>query len=229
MDIVARPAGRKLRLARYRDSLNLNHHIRLRKALHRYGRAGREIAAEKLGTQLGHAGGMARVAQEHGHRHHVAQCCARLFQCLFNIAEGLPELGVEVAGERFPAVVGVAGVAGDEDRALRSLRDHRRRECALGLPRAPNEGFLHRNYSGAPGWRSLAFLIARHIRSGVAGISTCRTPRCESASTSALATAGMAPTHPASPAPFTPSGLVRVGTGLLLMSTALMSVARGMA
>src|SRR5712691_6307160 len=80
-----------------------------------------------------------------------------------------------------------------------------------------------------PPYFELAPLIARHSRSGVAGISTWRMPRCESASTSALATAGMAPTHPASPAPFTPSGLVLVGTGLLLTSTALRSVARGIA
>src|SRR5437764_13818094 len=71
--------------------------------------------------------------------------------------------------------------------------------------------------------------IARQSRSGVAGISMWRTPSGESASTSALATAGSAPTQPASPAPFTPSGLVLVGTGLLLTSTALTSVARGIA
>src|SRR6266446_3760407 len=71
--------------------------------------------------------------------------------------------------------------------------------------------------------------IARQSRSGVAGISMCRTPRWESASTNALATAGMAPTQPASPAPLTPSGLVLVGTGLLFTSTALISLARGMA
>src|SRR5262249_8855662 len=71
--------------------------------------------------------------------------------------------------------------------------------------------------------------MARQSRSGVAGISMWRTPRGESAATSALATAGMAPTQPASPAPLPPSGLVLVGTGLLLTSTALMSVARGMA
>jgi len=36
---------------------------------------------------------------------------------------------------------------------------------------------------------------------GVAGISMCLTPNSESASISALATAGMAPTQPASPRP----------------------------
>src|SRR5207248_9558104 len=71
-------------------------------------------------------------------------------------------------------------------------------------------------------------LIARHSRSGVAGISTWRIPSGESASTSALATAGMAPTQPASPAPLTPSGLVLVGTGLLLMWNAPKFSARGM-
>ena len=71
--------------------------------------------------------------------------------------------------------------------------------------------------------------MARHTRSGVAGISICRTPNSDSASTMALATAGIAPTHPASPAPLTPRGLVFVGTGLLLTSTKDMSRARGMA
>src|SRR5262245_21693057 len=80
-----------------------------------------------------------------------------------------------------------------------------------------------------PRYLPFASLIARHSRSGVAGISTWRMPRCARASTSALATAGMAPTQPASPAPLTPSGLVAVGTGLLFTSTALMSVARGIA
>src|SRR5262245_39346973 len=91
-----------------------------------------------------------------------------------------------------------------------------------GNERSFAENFGRRHFA----WPSR---IARQIRSGVAGISMWRTPRWERASTSALATAGMAPTQPASPAPLTPSGLVLVGTGLLLTSTALMSVARGMA
>src|SRR5262249_3814320 len=110
---------------------------------------------------------------------------------------------------------------------------------AFDLLSAANERFLHgfpprkialcfeptRDYARP----ALPSLIARHSRSGVAGISTWRMPRCDSASTSALATAGMAPTQPAAAAPLTPSGLVAVGTGLLLTSTALMSVARGIA
>ena len=45
------------------------------------------------------------------------------------------------------------------------------------------------------------FCIARQTRSGVAGISMWRTPNSESASTTALTTAGRAPTQPASPQP----------------------------
>src|SRR3982074_3712233 len=72
---------------------------------------------------------------------------------------------------------------------------------------------------------ALAPWITRHNRSGVDGISTWPTPRWEGARSSAW----VAPTQPAAPAPLTPSGFVLVGTGLLLTSTALMSVARGMA
>src|SRR5262249_10902657 len=75
----------------------------------------------------------------------------------------------------------------------------------------------------------LASLIARQTRSDVAGIAISRTPYTESASTIALATAGSAPTHPASPQPLTPSRLVLVGTGLLFIATAVKSLARGMA
>src|SRR5690242_11536078 len=43
--------------------------------------------------------------------------------------------------------------------------------------------------------------VARHTRSGVAGISMWRTPNSDSASTSAFITDGNAPAHPASPQP----------------------------
>ncbi len=54
--------------------------------------------------------------------------------------------------------------------------------------------------------------IAFHTVSGVAGMSMSVTPTPESASTSAFISAGGEPTAPASPAPFTPSGLVSQGT-----------------
>ena len=56
--------------------------------------------------------------------------------------------------------------------------------------------------------RDRAARIRRQMRSPVAGIGTSRMPSGASASTSALATTGSAPTLPASPAPLTPSGLV---------------------
>ena len=74
----------------------------------------------------------------------------------------------------------------------------------------------------APGWRATPAPALPAFRCG-----GCRA--AESASTMALATAGMAPTQPASPAPLTPSGLVLVGTGLLFDLYRAQVVARGMA
>ena len=53
--------------------------------------------------------------------------------------------------------------------------------------------------------------IARHTRSGWAGMSRCVTPRCASASTTAFCAAGVEPIVPASPIPLAPSGLRSVG------------------
>lgn len=53
---------------------------------------------------------------------------------------------------------------------------------------------------------------ASQIADGDIGISSCVTPRSESAWMIALAAAGSAPDTPDSPAPFTPSGLVVHGT-----------------
>ena len=49
--------------------------------------------------------------------------------------------------------------------------------------------------------------MASHTRPGCIGISRCRTPSPESASTAALTTHAVAAIVPASPMPFTPSGL----------------------
>src|SRR4029077_13460025 len=219
-------------LGRHRDALHLDHHLRLGEALHGNRGARREVLAEQFRAQLCYCGGVARVYEEHGHDHHVAERRAGLGECLLDIAEGLLELRVKIADERFAGVVRLPGVPGDIDGPTGAFSDYARRERAFDLPSAANERFFHGCSDCSGVLRSQPALpsrIVRQIRSGVAGISTWRTPRCESASTSALATAGMAPTQPASPAPLTPSGFVLVGTGLLLTSTALMSVARGMA
>ena len=55
--------------------------------------------------------------------------------------------------------------------------------------------------------------IACQTRAGVAGMSMCVMPRPDKASTTALITAAVEPTAPASPAPLTPSGLVVHGYG----------------
>src|SRR6185312_7284370 len=49
--------------------------------------------------------------------------------------------------------------------------------------------------------------IARQMRSGVHGRSTWRTPRCDSASTTAFCTATVDPMAPACPMPFAPRAL----------------------
>src|SRR5215467_14799798 len=67
-------------------------------------------------------------------------------------------------------------------------------------------------------WLALTSLIAAHTRSGLAGMSMCRTPRCDTASMTAFCTAGIDPMVPASPIPFTPSGLMVVGVSLATSS-----------
>ena len=56
--------------------------------------------------------------------------------------------------------------------------------------------------------------IAARTRSGVSGMSTWRTPRCASASTTAFCTAGVEPTVADSPMPLAPSGLSGVGVSV---------------
>jgi hypothetical protein len=53
------------------------------------------------------------------------------------------------------------------------------------------------------------------------------TPRCESASTTAFCTAGIAPIVPASPIPFAPSGFSGVGVSVLAVSKLGSSAALG--
>src|SRR4030095_16650639 len=66
-----------------------------------------------------------------------------------------------------------------------------------------------------------------HTFSGVIGMSMCRTPRCASASTTALAIAGGAPTVADSPTPFAPSGWCGDGVTVLSVSQFGVSIAVG--
>ena len=70
--------------------------------------------------------------------------------------------------------------------------------------------------------------IARHTRSAVHGMSTWRTPRWLSASTTAFCTAGVDPTVADSPMPFAPSGLSGDGVSVCAASNDGNSAALGM-
>src|SRR5882724_550851 len=63
--------------------------------------------------------------------------------------------------------------------------------------------------------------------SGVIGISMCRTPRCDSASTTALTIAGGAPTVADSPTPLAPNGWWGEGVTVLPVSQLGVSMAVG--
>src|SRR5205085_4081757 len=71
--------------------------------------------------------------------------------------------------------------------------------------------------------------IARHTRSGVAGISICVTPNSRSASTTALMTAASAGVVPPSPPARTPSGLVGDGISINSVANEGKTSARGIA
>src|SRR5205823_1230921 len=67
----------------------------------------------------------------------------------------------------------------------------------------------------------------RHTFSGVMGMSKCFTPRCASASTTALAMAGGAPTVADSPTPLAPNGWCGEGVTVLPVSQRGVSIAVG--
>src|SRR5262249_40830338 len=69
--------------------------------------------------------------------------------------------------------------------------------------------------------------IARQTFSDLSGTSTCRTPSEESASSTALAIAGVEPIVAASPMPLTPNGLCGVGVTVWSVWKVTKSSARG--
>src|SRR5690606_8287289 len=77
-------------------------------------------------------------------------------------------------------------------------------------------------YSATP--FSLSIL---HTLNGVIAMSTCRTPRCQSASTTAFAIAAGAPTVADSPTLFAPSGWCGEGVTVLAVSQCGVSTAVG--
>src|SRR3546814_4525184 len=110
-----------------------------------------------------------------------------------------------------------------------------RQDLASGLARDRHDAVEKRRQVEIGHGRSIvhaaaagpAARIADHTRSGVAGMSMSRTPSGARASSTALITAGGAPMAPASPQPFTPSGLVAQRVGLMANPTRGRSSARG--
>src|SRR6266540_1322086 len=74
---------------------------------------------------------------------------------------------------------------------------------------------------------SAASSIARHTRSGVAGMSSSSTPRWDRLSIRAFMTAAGAAIVPVSPTPFTPSGFVGLGVSVRASSSDGSSAALG--
>src|SRR5262249_14447917 len=62
-----------------------------------------------------------------------------------DVAEGLLELGVEIAGERVAGIIRLPGMSGDIDGPARAFRDDGGGKRALDLPGAANERFFHRS------------------------------------------------------------------------------------
>src|SRR5207249_6715631 len=106
-----------------------------------------------------------------------------------------------------------------------------RHEIGLRTFRVHDGQCLRRGSRAATAFQAFQeLIIACHTRAGLAGMSRCRMPYAESASTTAFITEVIAPAQPASPQPFTPSGLVVAGTGWLRQPIAAgVSSARGSA
>src|SRR5205814_340993 len=69
---------------------------------------------------------------------------------------------------------------------------------------------------------SFPLAISFQIFSGVSGMSMCRTPSRDKASTTELTTAGEQPIVPASPTPLTPSGFT--GDGVVVWSVSIQGI-----
>ena len=87
--------------------------MRLCEAGDRDGGAGREILAEDFVAKLRHARGVSHIDEKYRHGDEVAELGAGLGERLLDIAKALPDLRVEIAGERFTGIVHRAGMPGD--------------------------------------------------------------------------------------------------------------------
>src|SRR6202034_4808419 len=155
---------------------------------------GRDLGPVGLGGE--HGAGLDRLAVQQ----HRARTAGRAVAANVGGAE-VCHVAQEVHKQCAVGHLGRDLVAVDLDRDLHRVSPF----CSLSrpfrsLPRPPNPS------------------IAAHTLTGVVGMSMCRTPRWLTASTTAFWTAGVAPIVPASPIPFTPSGLMSVGVSLCTSS-----------
>src|SRR5437773_5715125 len=141
-----------------------------------------------------------------------AQAASRLGRC-----EARAGVGLDDVPKDEPARSGLLRLAGRGPR----------RDWPRGA-QASRAAHLARADQRAAELAARAELIARHTRSGVTGMSRWRTPSGASASLTAFISAGSAPTVPASPTPFAPSGLTLVRTSCESTVKSGKSSARGM-
>src|SRR5207247_894467 len=136
-------------------------------------------------------------------------------------------------GQRHPSLIRKRQQERPRVRARSVARVHAIHWECLGRMRAQEPAYL---FGERPLGRAelevherFALRSAAHSRAGVSGMSRCVTPRCASASTAALTTAGGMPMQPASPTPLAPSGLRGEGVQVFSIMTCGTSSARGIA
>src|SRR5438067_969378 len=84
------------------DALHLDEHFGARQAGDGDQRARRIVVAEDLAAELREAVAEPRIGDEHGHRHHVREPPAGLFERAAEPGKHLAHLTVEIGGERAP-------------------------------------------------------------------------------------------------------------------------------
>ena len=119
----------------------------------------------------------------------------------------------------------IASLLADEGLKPRHLAVSQQLQASPGNVRAAD--LIERLADDRRARHVVASRIARHTRSGESGRSMWRTPRCESASITALWTAGVEPIAADSPIPLAPSGFSGVGVSVCAISNGGSSEAAG--
>ena len=120
--------------ANHRDALHLDEQVRAREARDGDQGARREIVTEDLAAQLREAVAQPRIGDEDGHRHHIGEPAAGLFERTAEPREDLAHLAVEIGGERTAAAV-LAGDLPGQPHDAPAFGDDRLRIAARLRPR----------------------------------------------------------------------------------------------